>query len=459
MDPTKVRENPSAPALADALVLASAAWLRLRGGHSLDEALQFVLRQHAPSDKAVHVRMAGAVRDLAAAAVRRCAILEFLIGELLHRPSDPAVRALLVVSLAQLLANSYTPFTLVDQAVRAARLRPQTSGAAALVNAVLREFLRRRAELEAQAGAEPARRFNVPLWWLQRLHAQYGARAQEALAAQLEEPPLVLRVNARRATPSQVLARFATQGLEASMVGPSALWLHRAVGVERIPGFAEGLVSVQDAGAQLAAPWLGVSDGMRVLDACAAPGGKAAHLLELADCRLDAVDVDPQRAELIESNLRRLGLARANSRVLAADILETQNYWDQVPYDRILLDAPCSGSGVVRRHPDIPLLRRASDVAKLATRQAKMLQVLWPLLAPAGRLLYVVCSVFAEEGRRQIAAFVRRQPGVRRISLPGGGPTGLQMLPNSVTGASLRRLEGAEPVLHDGFFYALLEKI
>jgi len=452
-------EGGRAPALAEALVLASGAWSRLRSGHALDEALQFVLQQGWASGTVADARLAGAVRDVTAAAVRRCAVLEFVVGELLHRPADPAVRALLAVSLAQLLANSYSPFTLVDQAVRAARLRPQTAGAAALVNAVLREFLRQRAALEAQAGADPARRFNVPAWWMQRLQTQYGASAQQVLIAQLEEPPLVLRVNPRRATPTQMLAHFATKGLEASPVGDSAIWLHRAVGVDRIPGFAEGLVSVQDAGAQLAAPWLGTCDGMRVLDACAAPGGKATHLLELADCQMDAVDADPQRAALIDSNLRRLGLAGPNARVFVADVLQSASYWDRVPYDRILLDAPCSASGVVRRHPEIPLLRRASDVAKLATRQAKMLQALWPLLAPAGRLLYVVCSVFAEEGRRQIAAFVRRQPGVRRIRLPGGDPIGLQLLPNSVAGASMRRLGGAEPVLHDGFFYALLEKI
>ncbi|HYA65716.1 MAG TPA: 16S rRNA (cytosine(967)-C(5))-methyltransferase RsmB, partial [Burkholderiaceae bacterium] len=173
----------------------------------------------------------------------------------------------------------------------------------------------------------------------------------------------------------------------------------------------------------------------------------------------DAVDVDPKRAALIDSNLRRLGLMGPRVRVLIADVLRTRGYWDGEPYDRILLDAPCSGSGVVRRHPDIPLLRRASDVAKLATRQAKMLDALWPLLASAGRLLYVVCSVFAEEGQEQIASFVRRQPGARRIALPGGVPTGLQLLPNSTLGAAKPWLEGTQPAVHDGFFYALLEKI
>ncbi|SPE25713.1 Ribosomal RNA small subunit methyltransferase B [Burkholderiales bacterium] len=453
------RSTGLAPALADALVVAAAAWSRLRSGQSLDRALELAMLDLAPPGQRGDGRLSGAVRDITASAVRRCAVLEYLLGELVHRPPDPAVTALLAVSLAQLLAGSYTEFTLVDQAVRAARSRAQTAGAAAMVNAVLREFLRRRAMLEEQARSDPARRFNVPPWWLERLQHEYGSRAESVLAAQLEEPPLILRVNCRRATVAQQLAELRAAGLDASQVGPSALWLHRATAVERIPGFTAGLVSVQDAGAQLAAPWLGVGTGMRVLDACAAPGGKTAHLLEIADCRVDAVEMDPKRAIFIESNLRRLGLAGDRARVLVGDILGPRGYWNGVQYDRILLDAPCSASGVVRRHPDVPWLRRPSDVANLATRQAKMLHTLWPLLAPAGRLLYVVCSVFAEEGRRQIAAFVRRQPGVRRLRLPHGGPTGLQLLPNSAVNVATEPGDVAVPVLHDGFFYALLEKI
>jgi len=449
----------TAPALADALVVAAAAWSRLRSGQSLDRALELAMRDLAPPGQRSDARMSGAVRDITASAARRCAVLEYLLGELVHRSPDPAVSALLAVALAQLLARSYTEFTLVNQAVRAARSRAQTAGAAPMVNAVLREFLRRRATLEEQANSDPARRFNVPPWWLNRLQSEYPSRAESILAAQLEEPPLVLRVNCRRATPVQVLAELTAAGLAARQVGPSALWLHRPTAVERIPGFAAGVVSVQDAGAQLAAPWLGVGAGMRVLDACAAPGGKTAHVLELADCRVDAVEMDPKRAILIDSNLQRLGLAGGRARVLVADILRPSSYWDGTPYDRILLDAPCSASGVVRRHPDVPWLRRASDVAKLATRQAKMLHTLWPLLAPAGRLLYVVCSVFAEEGRRQIAAFVQGQPGARRLRLPHGGPAGLQLLPNSAADAATEREDMAVPVLHDGFFYALLEKI
>jgi 16S rRNA (cytosine967-C5)-methyltransferase len=471
-------EERAAPALADALVVAAAVWTELLSGHSLDRALASTLahsghgspRGAAPPPALADDRMPGAVRDIAAHAVRRNFRLEFILGQLVHRPPDPAVRALLTVALAQLMARSYADFTVVDQAVHAARARPATAGAAGFVNAVLREFLRRRSALEEAADRDPARRCNLPPWWWRQLQAEYGPRAEALALAQLEEPPLVLRVNRRRATVAAVLDRFAAEGLDATRVGAAAVWLRRAIPVERIPGFADGLVSVQDAGAQLAAPWLGATGGMRVLDACAAPGGKTAHLLELADCRVDAVEHDADRARRIESNLQRVGLSGSSgarsARVVVADLLQPARYWDGTPYDRILLDAPCSASGVVRRHPDVVMLRRAADVANLATQQAKMLRTLWPLLAPAGRLLYVVCSVFAEEGRRQVSGFVRRQPGARLIELVPGMPSGVQLLPNGLATAG-RTMTTAEPddgnapampLLHDGFFYALLEK-
>jgi 16S rRNA (cytosine967-C5)-methyltransferase len=457
-DPDAGANGGAAPALSEVLQVAAAAWSAVHAGRSLDTALETAL-QAVPG--AASARLAGAARDLAAATVRRAAQIEFLLAQLAHRPPAPAVAALLCVALAQLMARSYAEFTLVDQAVRAARAAPATAAAAGLVNAVLRGFLRQRAVLEPQACAEPARRFNVPQWWLRRVEAEYGARAPALLAAQLEEPPLVLRVNVRRTGVAAMLGQMHAQGLAASQVGPSAIWLHRALPVERIPGFASGLVSVQDAGAQLAGPLLELADGMRVLDVCAAPGGKTAQLLELADCRVDAVEFDPRRAQRIESNLQRLGLAGAAVRVIVADALVPAGYWDGKPYDRILLDAPCTASGVVRRHPDVVLLRRESDVAKLATQQAKMLQTLWPLLAPAGRLLYVVCSVFAEEGRRQVTSFLRRQPGARRVPIRADDPAGLQLLPSTTAAAAVAAEQPdatAYPVLHDGFFYALLEK-
>jgi 16S rRNA (cytosine967-C5)-methyltransferase len=457
------------PALAEALGLAGAAWRRFREGQSLDRALEDALAGAAPLDAAARAARAGAVRDLAAAAVRRRAQIEHGLAALVQRPPEAGLLALLAVALAQLMARSYAEFTVVDQAVQAAREAGAPTG---FVNAVLRQYLRRREELEAAASADPARRANLPGWWWQRLEEEFGARAAAVAAAQLEEPPLVLRVNRRRASVEEQRARLAAAGLAARPVGPAALWLERALPVERIPGFAEGCVSVQDAGAQLAAPWLGAAAGQRVLDACAAPGGKTAHLLETADCQVDALELDPARARRIEENLRRLGLplrsgpqdAGPGARVLVADALQPAAWWDGRPYERILLDAPCTASGVVRRHPDVPWLRRPGDVAKLATQQGKMLDALWPLLAPAGRLLYVVCSVFAQEGRRQVAAFVRRQPGARCLPLPpgdaAGDPEGVLLLPGPQAGAAAAPCAAAAtmPLLHDGFFYALIEK-
>jgi 16S rRNA (cytosine967-C5)-methyltransferase len=465
------QSKPNAPPLYAVLCIAAGAWARLRAGESLDAALDAARAGLAPQlvpALARDPRLAGAVRDVASNAVRRARMCDYVIGALATRPPAPPVQSLLGVAIGQLLARTYADFTLVDQAVRAARALAETESASGFVNAILRNFLRDRAQWEERARADPARRFNVPDWWYRRVHEEYGAHTESILAAQCEEPPMVLRVNRRRASVQEVLADLSAAGMAARRVGVCAIHLEHACPVEQLPGFLAGRVSVQDAGAQLAAQWLGAADGMRVLDACAAPGGKTAHLRELADCTIDAVEIDPVRAQRISSNLTRLGLDDGSIRVHVADALRPKTFWDDVTFDRILLDAPCTASGVVRRHPDVTLLRRSGDVAKLATQQAKMLQTLWPLLAPAGRLLYVVCSVFAEEGRRQVAAFVRRQPGVRCIRLAAGDPAGVQLLPNSVAPASDEERgppfpdreadPGAMPTLHDGFFYALLEK-
>lgn len=460
MEPTAGTHPVAGPPLGRVLLLAAQVWSAFRAGESLDRAFDAVLattRNPSPA-------LAGALRDVTTTAVRRLAATEYLLTRLAHRPPDPDVRALLAVSLAQLLAATYPDFTLVDQAVRAARARETTAAAAGFLNALLREFLRRRDELVPEAEQDPARHANVPPWWLARLHREYGARlTQEILAAQNEEPPLVLRVNVRKTTVAAYLERLRTAGLAASQAGASAVWLHRALPVDRLPGFAEGQVSVQDAGAQLAAPLLGVAPGMRVLDACAAPGGKTAHLLEIVDCALDAVERDAERARRIDANLQRLELGKAPAerpvRVLIADARNPARFWDGRPYDRILLDAPCTASGIVRRHPDIVWLRRPGDVAKLATQQRKLLDALWPLLEQTGRLLYAVCSIFPEEGREQISSFVERHSNARIIPLRKGDPGGWQLLPCSGRSAPMEFDFRKQPLFQDGFFYALLEKI
>jgi 16S rRNA (cytosine967-C5)-methyltransferase len=249
---------------------------------------------------------------------------------------------------------------------------------------------------------------------------------------------MTLRVNPRRLTTGQYLARLAERGLAGEIIGPQAILLERPVPVESLPGFSVGEVSVQDAGAQLAVPLLDVQPGMRVLDACAAPGGKAGHILELADCALTALDNDPARAPRISDNLARLGFS---ARVACADCLLPAGWSDGGLFERILLDAPCTASGVVKRHPDIKWLRRESDIAALAAIQKRMLDVLWQQLAPGGKLLYATCSVFPQENAQTIESFLARSDGARRLPL-AELETG-QLLPDA---------------RHDGFFYALLEK-
>jgi 16S rRNA (cytosine967-C5)-methyltransferase len=436
------------------------AWIAFECGRSLEDALG-----QARSARRLEGPAVSALRDIVSTAVRRRAAAAWIRGELVQRPAEPRAAALLAVAIALALAGTYGEHVLVDQAVGVAR-REGGAPAGGFVNGVLRSFLRRRSQLEAAAHADPARRYNVPAWWYAKVCRELGALAAPALEAQLREPALVLRVNVRRASVAGTLAALAGAGMAAHSLGGEAILLERPVPVERIPGFARGEVSVQDAGAQLAARWLEAGDGMRVLDACAAPGAKTAHLLERSQCLVDAVESDPARAARIAPGLERLGLlgdgagAGARATIHTADVCDPSSWWSGRPYDRIVLDAPCTGSGVVSRHPDIAWLRRPSDVAKSATLQAKMLDTLWPLLAPTGRFLYVVCSVFAEEGARQIDSFLRREPKARPVGLAGSGHPQVLLVPG---GSAQDPAGGAPgglelPRLHDGFFFALLEK-
>jgi 16S rRNA (cytosine967-C5)-methyltransferase len=321
------------------------------------------------------------------------------------------------------------------------------------VNALLRNFIRRREELLGVRERVPRIRFNVPEWWLARVQGAFPERWQDILDAQTAAPPLVLRV-ARRIDVDDYLRRCAHEGVDATRVGDRAVWMHAPRPVAELPGFADGDVSVQDAGAQLAARWLDAQAGQRVLDACAAPGGKTAHAAETEGVDVVALEVDGARAVRIRENLER---THTKAQVVIGDAADPSGWWDGRPFDRILLDAPCTASGIVRRHPDIPWLRRPADVAHLATLQARLLRALWPLLGVGGRLLYVVCSLFPEEGPEQIARFTAEHPDARGAPLPAGTPS-VQLLP---TPAAAPAWDGvsALPTLHDGFFYALLRKI
>lgn len=379
-----------------------------------------------------------AVQDYVYGTLREYGIGDALLAQLLRRPAaDPEVRALLLCALHGLRRERRPAHTLVDQAVRACACLGAVA-AKGLVNAVLRNYLRRREELEGSIAADEVARHQHPSWWIARLRAQYPDAWSGVLEAGNAHPPMTLRVNGRRLTRDAYLARLTHAGIEAETVGASGVRLARPCPVHELPGFAEGEVSVQDAAAQHAAPLLALADGQRVLDACAAPGGKTGHLLESAEIDLLALDQNPSRVARIEQNLERLGL---RATVQVADAAALDDWWDGQPFDRVLLDAPCTGSGVVRRHPDIKWLRREADIAGFAAQQRRLLEALWRVVAQGGTLLYVTCSVFAEENRLQIADFLARHADARlcRVPLPHDG----QLLPD--TG-------------HDGFYYALLAK-
>ncbi|MDP2677094.1 MAG: 16S rRNA (cytosine(967)-C(5))-methyltransferase RsmB [Rhodoferax sp.] len=370
------------------------------------------------------------------------------------RKPSPQIDALLCNALALLSQPGdavYDAFTLVNQTVEAAKKSPKLKNQAGFVNACLRRFLREQSALMAQVAHDPVARWNHPAWWLAQVQTEWPTQWQTILAANNAQAPMVLRVNTRRISVADYLRLLEAAGLAAKPLGLVGVVLQAATAVQQIPGFTDGLVSVQDSAAQWAAPLLlsGLTGQapLQVLDACAAPGGKTAHLLEYADVTVTALDIDAQRCQRIHDNLQRLGLA---ARVLAADAADVPSWWQGQPFDAILLDAPCSGSGVVRRHPDIRWLRRPTDAAQLARQQARLLAVLWPLLKPGGRLLYCTCSVFQAEGQGQIQAFLDSNNNATLLPSPGHLLPGLPVQwPGLVDNPSHE---------HDGFYYALLQK-
>jgi 16S rRNA (cytosine967-C5)-methyltransferase len=435
--------SAAAPALSRLLECTADAVQAVRGGRSLTEALAACPAPLRPGTQA-----------LAFQAMRRLGGAQAVRAALAPRTPPPAVDALLLSALALLwpdAAPAYPDHTLVDQAVTAARRRAPAS--AAFLNAVLRRFVREREALAAAAARRPEGEWNHPAWWVEQLRADWPAQWRELLAAAQARPPMCLRVNRRQGDGASYLARLEAAGLPGRLVGPQAIVLDTPVPVERLPGFADGAVSVQDLSAQRAAPLLveaGLPAGARVLDACAAPGGKTAHLLELAELDVLALDADPVRLARVGSTLARLGLA---AEVKPGDGRRPADWWDGRPFDAILLDAPCSGSGVVRRHPDIRWLRRPQDIPALARTQAELLDALWPLLRPGGWLLYATCSLFKDEGERQIDAFLQRH-GDPGLHLDPHSPGHLLPLPDNGCGTPA----GGTVVVADGFYYALLRK-
>ncbi len=439
-----------------------------------------------PALEDVDAQLRPGVQALAFHALRWLGRAEALRQQLAKRPPPPEADALLCVALAcmtptlgtdvsslppeganfprggpsensppaSILLSLYTPYTLVDQAVEAAKRSESTLHQASFINGCLRRFLREQDALMALTEKSPQAVWNHPQWWIDQVRRDHPAQWQAILQANNSRAALILRINERKTTQAQYLRSLFAINIEAFPVGQQGVILAAARAVTGLPGFAEGHFSVQDAAAQLAAPLLleGLAPGdagarLNILDACAAPGGKTAHLLELADCEVTALDIDARRCQRIAQNLQRLGL---QAHIVVGDAARPGDWWDGRPYDGILLDAPCTASGIVRRHPDVRWLRRPTDIAQLAAIQARLLATLWPLLRPGGRLVYCTCSVFRAEGERQVQTFVAHHTDAALMPSPG------HLLPQS--GAPATVFPDNLMREHDGFYYALLEK-
>ena len=432
------QKTPRSLPLSEAITIAAQAVSEVMSGRSLTEVLDQLDAHERPI-----------VQSLSFDALRKWVRSHEFIKQFIPKTPPPEVDHLLSVAIALFLqdpseSKGYPAHTIVDQAVKACGEYDQTMYAKGLVNAVLRKvsLVVQPPEGEKHFPPDPIPMY-VPAWWRANLKRNYSKAWQSILFQQAKRAPLILRVNQKQYTREQYQSLLSEAGISSKPIDelfgvqlPSALLLPEAVPVSDLPGFYTGAVSVQDAGAQLAAVLLSPQAGELVLDACAAPGGKTAHLLELADCAIHALELDGERIGKIGGNLDRLRLHSDKVRVLRGDASKAA-WWDGVLFDRILLDAPCSASGIVSRHPDIPFLRREADIRALQERQRAILNQAWKMLKAGGTLLYVTCSIFPEEGEEQAVWFAEQYSNAVRLAAPG------QILPGE---------------LNDGFYYALFKK-
>lgn len=417
-------------------------------GRNLTSALPLALASYPNATP----QQRGAAQDLSYGTLRFYGEIDAYLTQLLEKPlSDERIHGILLVALYQLLHDRADAFTVVNQAVQAVSLlkRPAAKAwAKGLVNAILRNFLRQQAQLASRLAKKEVATYSYPQWWINKLKQQYPLHWQSMLENGNRHPPMTLRVNCKKISLTDYQLLLTRQGIESDRLGGQALVLTKPVAVEKIPGFSDGVVSVQDYGAQLAAVLLDVQAQNRVLDACAAPGGKAGHILELGCANLTALDNDPSRLLRVQSNLTRLQL---QAQVREGDAASSA-WWDGVCFDRILADVPCTASGIVRRHVDIKWLRREADVASFVAQQAKILPNLWQMLAKGGKLLYVSCSVFNEENQGQVDTFLQNHADAKQLAFDVSAMGGND---------NLTHLHGQliPCAAHDGFFYALLQKI
>ena len=396
--------------------------------------LQDVLAAIRAANPELSAQESGALQDIAYGCQRYLGSLKFMLGKMLNKPIDNVqLESLLLAALYQLHYTRNAPHAVVNEAVESiAKIgRGQYRSFA---NAILRRFLRERDKLAAACKYDDTAKHNLPQWWVAYLQNHYPKYWHNIAAALQSHPPMTLRVNRRHGNAEDYLQKLAAQGIEAKALDDYAVTLAEAVPVSRLPGFSDGLVSVQDFGAQKAAYLLNPKDGERILDACAAPGGKTGHLLELADCRVTALDIDETRLARVQSNIDRLGFQTAT--LHCADAQDLAAWYDGKQFDAVLADVPCTASGVARRNPDIKWLRRPNDALKTARQQETLLDALWQTLTKNGRMLLATCSIFIEENDQQLQKFLNRHADARLLESH-------VLLPNKH---------------QDGFYYALIQK-
>ena len=430
------------------LLLTAKALAEVAKGHATHTALAATPLAQRPG-----------VQALLFHALRHWGWTQAAVTQLARQKPKPLVQATICVALALLIfpreGVAYDAHTVVNQAVKACQGDVKLKHAQGMVNACLRQALRDTPGLSKALETDLVAQWNTPLWWIEKLQQQYPDQWQDILRVQQAAAPMVLRVNAQHLSADAYQLELQSAGIDSQVISSNGLVLTHALPVEQLPGFMAGRVSVQDGSAQVAARlvWEGLEATARgtprILDACAAPGGKTAHLLELGEANVWALDIDPVRCERINQTLQRLGLSAV---CVAADAAQPGAWTQEGPWDAILLDAPCSASGIVRRHPDIAWLRRASDIEDLRVTQMALLEALWPQLKPGGRLVYATCSVFKEEGEQQAQAFATRHADALRQNAPG------HWLPGRLDLSDIDPMSHNVRMAHDGFFYAVFDK-
>ncbi|MDO4249592.1 MAG: 16S rRNA (cytosine(967)-C(5))-methyltransferase RsmB [Neisseria sp.] len=425
--------------LAQVQSLAASTIEEVAAGKNLQEVLAAL--RHAHPELGLSEK--GALQDIAYGCQRYAGSLRFMLSKMLNKPiSNSRLESLLLVALYQLNHTRNAPHAVVNEAVENIA-RIGKGQYRSFANAILRRFLREKEALNSLCKTDDTAKYNYPQWWQAYLKNHYPKHWHNILAATMQPPPMTLRVNRRHGNSESYLKELEQAGLAGKALDDYAVRLHEAVSVNALPGFAEGRVSVQDWGAQQAAYLLKPQSGERILDACAAPGGKTGHLLEMADCQMTALDISPERMARVHSNLQRLGFLSENKnfqtgmvQLKSADAADLAGWYEGKPFDAILADVPCTASGVVKRNPDIKWLRRPGDALKTARQQEPLLDSLWSVLRPGGRMLLATCSLFEEENQQQLSRFLTRHADAQcsesRVLIPNGN--------------------------QDGFYYALIHK-